>query len=802
MIIREIEMENIRSHTHTKINFPTGTILFEGDIGSGKTTILMALEFAMFGNSTPNFYRNLMRKGAKKAYVRVKFEVNGQEYEIYRSLVHRGRGISNDESYAITPEGKVPLTGEEIRSYVLNLMGVRVQGRRRRSLPIVTYAIYTPQETMKSILEGRDEERIEVIRKMFKLDEYRIAKDNSDIVVEHLKLESARIKDYRDEMENIQSEMERIELQIKEMENNRNETRAELERLVAEHESVKRKLENYEKLRAERDRLSKELSVEKSIKRQLEEQLVKKVKKLDDMKDLEARLKELEGPASKYVKLKKEREKLESEIESMNQLERERVRLNASLSELEGLAKELDEINNKIKNLNTEIQEVEVRIKGYGDLESQENELDKMLQTLNVAFRRNQEKREEIEKRIDELKGIGAICPTCQRPLSEEHKHRLIDEAKKELSKIEENLENISRKKKKISTELEEVKGKKIERKNMEIREAKLRSSIDELKSRKSELESRAKKIAEIRRELSTLEQRISEKKDIREKYERLKVELQDLEKAWREHAKIQGLLSSAEDLKKEIEGLEGSIKASESKIKKLESEIEALHYDENAHKNTHDNYVKLRESISELRERIRAMEEEIKNRREEMSLKKKRYEELERRIEESRKKEELKNWILEKFKPALEDIERMRLSTINEDFRILFEEWFIELMGESEYSATVDENFKPIIRYQHYDMPMDTLSGGERTSVALAYRLALNSMVKRALRLQTNLLILDEPTDGFSKDQLYKLKDILDRMDTDQIIIVSHEKELRNLADVIFRVEKSNGKSEVKEVQ
>jgi len=53
-------------------------------------------------------------------------------------------------------------------------------------LPIVTYAIYTPQETMKSILEGKDEERLEVIRKIFRLDEYRIARDNADIVSRNL----------------------------------------------------------------------------------------------------------------------------------------------------------------------------------------------------------------------------------------------------------------------------------------------------------------------------------------------------------------------------------------------------------------------------------------------------------------------------------------------------------------------------------------------------------------------------------------------------------------------------------------
>jgi exonuclease SbcC len=56
--------------------------------------------------------------------------------------------------------------------------------------------------------------------------------------------------------------------------------------------------------------------------------------------------------------------------------------------------------------------------------------------------------------------------------------------------------------------------------------------------------------------------------------------------------------------------------------------------------------------------------------------------------------------------------------------------------------------------------------------------------------------LILDEPTDGFSKEQLYKIRDILEELKCPQVILVSHEKELEGFADHIFRVQKSDGVS------
>ena len=39
MILRSLKLENIRSYKTTTIAFPKGISLFEGDIGSGKSTI-------------------------------------------------------------------------------------------------------------------------------------------------------------------------------------------------------------------------------------------------------------------------------------------------------------------------------------------------------------------------------------------------------------------------------------------------------------------------------------------------------------------------------------------------------------------------------------------------------------------------------------------------------------------------------------------------------------------------------------------------------------------------------------------
>lgn len=49
MKIEKIRLHNIRSYEEETIFFPEGAILLAGEVGSGKTSILLALEYALFG---------------------------------------------------------------------------------------------------------------------------------------------------------------------------------------------------------------------------------------------------------------------------------------------------------------------------------------------------------------------------------------------------------------------------------------------------------------------------------------------------------------------------------------------------------------------------------------------------------------------------------------------------------------------------------------------------------------------------------------------------------------------------------
>lgn len=87
MLIKSVNLHNIRSYLSQEVEFPHGTVLLSGDIGSGKSTILLAIEFALFGISKGLFSGEaLLRHGKQQGYVELGFSIDGKEVIVRRNL--------------------------------------------------------------------------------------------------------------------------------------------------------------------------------------------------------------------------------------------------------------------------------------------------------------------------------------------------------------------------------------------------------------------------------------------------------------------------------------------------------------------------------------------------------------------------------------------------------------------------------------------------------------------------------------------------------------------------------------------
>ena len=121
-------------------------------------------------------------------------------------------------------------------------------------------------------------------------------------------------------------------------------------------------------------------------------------------------------------------------------------------------------------------------------------------------------------------------------------------------------------------------------------------------------------------------------------------------------------------------------------------------------------------------------------------------------------------------------------------------------LMEDETMSARLDDGFAPVIEQNGYETDLPSLSGGEKTSCALAYRLALNKVINELISTihTRDIIILDEPTDGFSMEQLDRVREVLNQLNVAQVLIVSHEAKIESFVDTIIRVTKDQQESVV----
>ncbi len=154
----------------------------------------------------------------------------------------------------------------------------------------------------------------------------------------------------------------------------------------------------------------------------------------------------------------------------------------------------------------------------------------------------------------------------------------------------------------------------------------------------------------------------------------------------------------------------------------------------------------------------------------------------------------ELESWISKKFTPIIAHIEKNVMVKLKVEFSEFFSKWFSMLVADN-FNVRLSDDFTPIIEQQDYELDYAYLSGGERTAIALAYRLALNQVINSLLsKIKTkDLVILDEPTDGFSDQQLDKMREVLDELDIAQLIIVSHEQKIEGFVENVIKFRKEN---------
>lgn len=676
MLIKKIKLENIRSYTNQEIDFPAGSTLLAGDIGSGKSSILLAMDFALFGLRPGLSGGSLLRNGSDNGIVELNLEIDNKNVIIQRKLKRTQNSVVQDSGFIIINDEKRDASAIELKNDILELLNYPKELLTKSKSLIYNYTVYTPQEEMKHILLGENDIRLDTLRKVFDIDKYKRIKENSKVFITFLK-----------------------------------QKRKELEGKIYD-------LEDKKKIAHEK---AKEFSL---IDNELKELIprITEINKLVDKKREDIKL--IEEDIKKFNDLKKELDLMNYKIQnSQSFFNKNRI--------------DIEDLNNKIINLEKDIKGIKL-----DDVEGTKNEIF----ILNDELSKNKIDFEILNKKINEYEinknhsleiksKINSldICPLCKQNVAHEYKNNIsIDEDKKIIEYdrlINETIQKkliLQDKIKQIEIDVDLLK----ERKNdYELNKLKF-NNLNDLKNKKESLEKEQVKleneIKEMNENTSLLKIKIGEFKDL--DYEIKKKELDDLlSKEKSLEIKRASYLANMQELNKYVESLNREIA-----LKLI----------------TKNNITRIND---------------------------------------------MQFWLEEYFINIVDLIEKQVMLKVHKDFNSLFEKWFNMLMENENFNVRLDESFSPLIQQNGHHIDYLYLSGGEKTATALAYRLALNQVINNLMTtIKTrDLLILDEPTDGFSDEQLDRVRNVLNELNLKQLILVSHEPKIESFADNVVRLNK-----------
>ena len=686
MLLKSIKLHNIRSYENAEINFPSGSVLLAGDIGSGKSTILLAIEFAIFGakkGELPAY--TLLRHGKKEGSVELKMQIDNKEVIIKRALKRSNEDIKQEAGYVITNGIKKEGTAEELRAIALELLGYPKDLVKKGKDLIYRYTVYTPQEEMKKILYDDKDTRLETLRKVFNIDKYKRAKDNSKIITSSLKEKKKHLEGYILDLEYKKKDLEAKKIEILDIGNLLSSLAPKIDEIKRIINSKKISIEAIEKEINELNLLRKELGIaEANLSHRIEQnnRLNEEIKKLESQ--TEALKKDVEG------------KRLED--------------LSLTTKKIDEKENEIGEAEQNYKNAIKRIKELEVKIEHCND-------------TIR--------KMESLE-----------ICPVCERKVDESHKHGIH-----------------LRESAKYSELVQQVQGCREEESKLEKIRLQLKKERDSLIKEQSHFS-----VLKIKFD------NLNEKIGLRGEKHRLK-----------------------EVIKREI-GLLNSKKS------ELHSKIEK-------YAEAEEKYRAVKKEIDELLPQERFLELERRKYETEKESAGRLILNLEKEINEKQKAKEklsyisqLGRWIDELFVNLMSTMEKHVMVNIHSQFNELFRNWFDILLEDEAMNVRVDEEFTPVIEQDGYETYIENLSGGEKTSVALSYRLALNKVINDIVAgIKTkDIIMLDEPTDGFSTEQLDKVRDVLEQLNMKQVIIVSHESKIESFVENVIRVQKQESVSVV----
>ena len=537
MKLESMRLENIRSHVKTLISFTKGFNCLVGGLGQGKSTVLYAFDFVLFGDPLGRSYDYLLREGAEEGKVTTVFVQDGRTYKLQRALRRRGKGISQDIDHL-----KFYRDGKLIASAKNDAVAEELKALTGLDKNLFREVVWVRQEHLKELLDITPRQRQKKLDQLFGLSDYEVAWSGLHLFEKEYKVEKGvlerdadviRISKLENDYIGAVEEFSALASQLKDAEKKLGNAETALKEATA-------RLEGLEELRKQTEALQrKEIQIQTNItntkrrSRELANQTETNKRRLGELKELLEQMETKENSHRNELQeiglgADKTAEDLRNYLSAVDE------QLRTLGGELEATKRERGASLNNISSLITENKCPTCRQNLTGDYKKS------LLENLQEEKSEREKKLVELQKSLDKLKSLHSKVNLIYSSLQQ-----LIPRIKDVKFQVEERQEILS----KLSAEIEEAQEqeKMLQKQLSETKKEILNFDVAELESARKLQQNAFTEHLNAKNEMKNLERR---KEDLGLRVDDLKERLDNAQKKFDRKEKISRLLEIIERIR------------------------------------------------------------------------------------------------------------------------------------------------------------------------------------------------------------------------------------------------------------
>lgn len=442
-MITLVRLKNWKSHLESDLQFGEGTNVLVGIMGSGKSSLLEAVTYALFGTLPAVQTRrikleNLITSRPRpmdSAEVEVSFIApDGGEYSVKR-VIKRGSGTTLSELRKAN--------GDLIESPSSTRVSEAIRSLLKLDYDLFERAIYSEQNRLDYFLTLPRGKRMESIDELLGIDKLELARKEMGTLSRRA---NDRVEDREDTIGTLGQDaalvaLPSLEQELKDLELSRQETQAKLQQLQPELDAAQSQLKQLKEL-------EQKLTQLESFSRELEGRIGGLERQIDQVK---GRLGEAVGVGAEELRrqvgiLEKTYGEAHASTDELNS------KLTTSSSHIRELETKIGVFRDRQEKLSCE---VERKRKSSEELEQlKPQELTKLVEKLEADVRGAGDelaacraRMQDLQQASVELKAAGSTCPVCESPLTGDKKEGLLkqregqlEEQRKRATKLEKQL--------------------------------------------------------------------------------------------------------------------------------------------------------------------------------------------------------------------------------------------------------------------------------------------------------------------------------------------------------------------------